>query len=109
MGNKTVLEIQSITKMPIEAKEVWEQTAAIDCILELRSPVSDETLLYTQIRNLTKATGGGYVASSSLFLLQYYKHYFQNFDFCRVQNTCKTGHYIFNKYIVNVPPQSAYL
>lgn len=38
MGIEAVLEIQSITKMPIAAKEVWELTAAMDCILEVKSP-----------------------------------------------------------------------
>lgn len=38
MRDKAVLEIQRITKMSIETKEVWELTAAMDCILEVKSP-----------------------------------------------------------------------
>lgn len=38
MGKKALQEIQSIPKMPIEAKEVWELTAAVDCTLEVKTP-----------------------------------------------------------------------
>lgn len=71
MRNKAFLEIQSITKMPIETKEVWELTAAMDCILKQNPPRCDETLLDTETRNETKATGGGYAARSGLFFLLY--------------------------------------
>ena len=37
MRNKVLLEIQNITKMPIEGKEVWELTAAMSCMLEVKS------------------------------------------------------------------------
>lgn len=37
MGKKAVLEIQSIPKIPTEAKEVWELTAAVDCTLEVKT------------------------------------------------------------------------